>query len=124
MSLRLLIVEDKADLRTMLRRLLERRGFEIIEACDGPQAVKLVASEKPDLILMDVALPHFDGLEATRQIRSLPEIGTVPILFLTAHTTRENVQRMQQAGGTDWMLKPFDIDDLMVKITECLKRRT
>src|SRR3954463_15814216 len=80
-----LVVEDFEDNRFMMRRLLEMSGYRVVEAVNGNQAVERAASERPDIILMDLTLPQLDGLAATRRIRSQEGLGRVPIVAVSAH---------------------------------------
>ena len=81
----ILVVDDFDDTRLLLRTWLERRGFRVIEAEDGVEAVKRAASESPDLIIMDMEMPHLDGLSATRRIRQVNNLGRVPIVAVSAY---------------------------------------
>src|SRR5690242_9612834 len=85
MGKRILVVEDEEDGRKILRDLLTPAGFEMIEAKDGEKAVTAALHEKPDLILMDIQLPVLDGLEATRRIRSDPDLKATPIIAVTSY---------------------------------------
>lgn len=117
---RLLLVEDNEANRDMLSRRLRRRGFEVLLAEDGESAIVLTASEKPDLILMDLSLPKLDGWETTRHIRATPETSTVPIIALTAHAMTEDRERAISAGCDDYDTKPVDFERLMGKIAKLL----
>src|SRR3954467_9729788 len=81
----ILVVEDNDENWDMISRRLQRRGYLVVRAADGQEAVEMAAHERPDLILMDVSLPVMDGLEATRRIRARAETHTTPIIALTAH---------------------------------------
>src|SRR5262245_32409322 len=85
MSKRILIVEDQEDNRTILRDVLSTVGYELIEALNGKDGVRLAQSERPDLILMDIQLPEMDGYEATQQIKSIAELKTIPIIAVTSY---------------------------------------
>src|SRR5947209_18799405 len=81
----ILVVDDFDDTRLLLRTWLERKGFRVIEAEDGLQAVAVAQKEMPDLIIMDLEMPHLDGLAATRRIRNLKELETVPVVAVSAY---------------------------------------
>lgn len=117
---RILIVEDDERSRDVLSRRLARRGFEVTVAIDGPEAVAKARSDRPDLILMDVSLPGFDGLEATRQIRGASETASVPIIALTAHAMQSDRDRALAAGCDDFDTKPTDLPRLLEKIDSAL----
>ncbi len=114
--MKILLVEDNEMNRDMLSRRLIRSGYEIVMAVDGQQAVTMAASEKPDLILMDMSLPLIDGWEATRQVKADPATGSIPIIALTAHAMSEDEQKARDAGCDDFDTKPVDIQRLVGKI--------
>ena len=117
---KLLYVEDNEMNRDMLSRRLQRRGFEVLIAVDGEQGLSMAASEKPDLILMDMSLPVLDGWDATRQLKARPETGAIPILALTAHAMAGDREQALAAGCDDYDTKPVRIDSLMAKIRTLL----
>lgn len=113
---RILLVEDNEMNRDMLTRRLERRGFTILAAHDGAEAVKTALAEKPDLVLMDMGLPVMDGWDATRAIKSDPVGKTIPVIGLTAYSTEEDRQKCLAAGCDEFDTKPVDLDRLLGKI--------
>jgi two-component system, cell cycle response regulator DivK len=113
---KILIVEDDELNRDSLRRLLRRRGFEIVLAVDGEEGVAAARAEVPDLILMDMSLPVVDGWEATRQLKSDPAIQATPIIALTAHAMSSDRDKALAAGCDDFDTKPIDLDRLLPKI--------
>jgi len=119
---KILIVEDNEMNLDMLSRRLARRGYDLITAVDGEQAVALAQSEMPGLILMDLSLPVLDGWEATRRIKSMPETRSIPIIALTAHAMAGDQQKAMRAGADDYDTKPIDFKRLVAKI-EALKNK-
>ena len=117
---RILLVEDNEMNRDMLSRRLERKGYEVICALDGEQAVAMAGSEAPALILMDMSLPLLDGWEATRRIRTTNQ--AVPIIALTAHAMATAAEKARQAGCDDYDTKPVDLVRLLGKIETLLAR--
>jgi CheY-like chemotaxis protein len=117
---RILLVEDNEMNRDMLSRRLERKGYEVICALDGEQAVAMASSEAPALILMDMSLPLLDGWEATRRIRTTNQ--AVPIIALTAHAMATDAEKARQAGCDDYDTKPVDLVRLLGKIETLLAR--
>ncbi|HZI20350.1 MAG TPA: response regulator [Pyrinomonadaceae bacterium] len=108
-----LVVDDHADTRFLLRTILEMRGgVRVIEADNGEMAVALVGSVRVDLILMDTDLPLLDGYGATRRIRELPFAREVPIVFISGHAQPAAEARAFAAGCTDYLVKPFALDEL------------
>lgn len=114
----ILLVEDNEMNRDMLSRRLERRGYQIIMALDGQEAVTMAASEAPALILMDMSLPVLDGWEATRRIRASG--SRVPIIALTAHAMEGDEQKAKSAGCDDYDTKPVELPRLLAKIEALL----
>lgn len=107
----ILIVDDYADTRTMMRFLLERYGYGIIEAVDGHEAIDQVKRHHPDLILMDISMPEMDGLTATQIIRKLDGFGKTPIIAVTAYGNSYYRQALE-AGCDDLINKPLDFKHL------------
>ncbi len=119
---KILLVEDSLPNRDMLTRRLERRGFTVCSAEDGPTGVAMSVSEMPDLILMDVALGAMDGWEATRLIKADPRTANVPIIALTAHALASDRDRSVEVGCSDFDTKPVDLDRLLAKIRASLRK--
>ena len=114
--MKILLVEDNELNRDMLSRRLERRGYEVVVALEGQQAVDLAASAAPDLILMDMSLPVMDGWEAARRIRDGNGTARIPIIALTAHAMAGDRERALAAGCDDYDTKPIDLPRLLGKI--------
>ena len=118
--LTVLLVEDTEDNRFMMRRLLEMAGYQVIEAMNGEEAVKLANAECPELILMDLSLPVIDGLAATRLIRKLPHCGSTPIIAVSAHDTSDFQSEAISAGCNSYVTKPIDFNELEELISKLL----
>lgn len=121
---KILIVEDDELNRDSLRRLLHRRGFEIVLAVDGEDGVATARAEAPDLILMDMSLPVVDGWEATRRLKADPTVQSTPIIALTAHAMTTDRDKALAAGCDDFDTKPIDLDRLLPKIHALLAAST
>jgi len=117
--MKILYVEDNDDNIFMLKRRLTRAGFTIVVATDGAQGVAMAASERPDLVLMDLSLPVLDGWEATRRIRATG--SKIPIIALTAHAMDGDEQRARDAGCDDYDTKPVELPRLLGKMERLLK---
>lgn len=109
---RILIAEDFEDNRIALKLMLKMAGFDPLEAEDGQRAVELVRQQAPDLVLMDISLPILDGLQATRAIRAEAAFQHLPIIIVSAYDTEETRAQARQAGGTDYISKPIEFDNL------------
>jgi len=117
---KLLLVEDNAANADMLRRRLERRGFEVVIASSGLQAILFAHQERPALILMDMSLPEIDGWEATRRLKHDPATAAIPIIALTAHAMVTDRDRSLSAGCDEFETKPIDLDRLLGKVAALL----
>jgi two-component system cell cycle response regulator DivK len=120
MTKRILVVEDRADNRQILRDLLGSTGYELVEAEDGAQAVEAVSKQRPDLILMDIQLPNMDGYEATRRIRANPDNKSIPIIAVTSYALTGDDAKALAAGCDAYVAKPFSPRQLLAKIREYL----
>jgi CheY-like chemotaxis protein len=112
----ILLVEDNEMNRDMLSRRLERRGFSVVIAVDGGEAVSKARSESPDLILMDMSLPVMNGWEATRIIRADKKTEAIPVIALTAHSMPGDREKAMEAGCNDYDTKPVDLPRLLGKM--------
>ena len=108
----ILVVDDFDDTRLLLRAWLERKGFRVIEAQNGNEAVAEAESQAPDLIIMDLELPGLDGLAATRRIRNVEKLARVPILAVSAYGAEQFRGAALQAGCTEYVSTPFEPADL------------
>jgi CheY-like chemotaxis protein len=117
---KILLVEDNEMNRDMLSRRLVRGGYEVIIAEDGARGVAMATSDRPDLILMDMSLPGIDGWEATRRIKTTPELCKIPIIALTAHAMATDRDKALEAGCDDYDTKPIELQRLLGKIETLL----
>jgi two-component system, cell cycle response regulator DivK len=120
MNKRILVVEDQPDNRRILRDLLGNAGYELIEAETGEEALAAVETQRPDLILMDIQLPVMDGYEATRRIRSNPELKSIPIIAVTSYALAGDEDKARAAGCNAYVTKPFSPRALLAKVQEHL----
>ena len=116
MTKRILVVEDQEDNRQILRDLLANAGYDMIEAEDGEQGVAAANSERPDLILMDIQLPVLDGYEATRRIRTNPDLKSVPIIAVTSYALAGDEDKALAAGCDGYISKPYSPRELLAKV--------
>jgi len=119
---KILLVEDNETNRDMLSRRLLRKGYDVVMAEDGEQAVRMAASENPDLILMDMSLPVLDGWEATRRVKSGEGTRSIPVIALTAHAMAGDRERALEAGCDDYDTKPIELPRLLDKIGALIAR--
>jgi two-component system, cell cycle response regulator DivK len=121
---RLLLVEDHEEIWDFLSRRLKRRGYDVILATDGQQAVDKARANRPDIILMDMNLPILDGWTAASLIKSSVEAAGVPIIALTAHAMSGDRERTIAAGCDDYHPKPIDFSRLIKQIEDLLHSRS
>ena len=107
-----LVVDDFDDTRLLLRTWLKKKGFRVLEAENGNQAVAAAAKNHPDFIIMDVEMPELDGLDATRQIRELKQLPRVPIVAVSAYGAEQYRALAMEAGCDAYVATPFDPDEL------------
>ena len=117
---KILLVEDNEMNRDMLTRRLQRKGYELVIAADGKEAVRKAQLQTPDLILMDIRLPVMDGWEAMRRIKIIPETQSIPIIALTAHAMAGDMEKCLDAGCDDYDTKPIDLPRLLEKMQALL----
>ena len=116
MSLCILVVEDQEDNRQILRDLLGNAGYELTKAENGEEAIAAVDRRRPDLILMDIQLPVMDGYEATRRIRTNPDLKSVPIIAVTSYALAGDEDKALAAGCDGYVTKPYSPRDLLAKV--------
>lgn len=108
----ILVVDDFDDTRLLLRTFLERKGFRVVEAENGLEAVDMAQNEAPDLIIMDMQMPYLDGLAATRKIRETKESGTLPIVAVSAYGADQFRAQAIAAGCDEYVSTPFEPTEL------------
>lgn len=116
---RILVVDDEESIRMMLRAVLEEEGYEIIEAADGPEAVKAVEQNRLDLILLDIRMTTMDGIETLTEIRKISPF--VPVLMMTAYATVKTAVEALKAGAFEYLAKPLDIEELKILVQKALE---
>ncbi|HSR33033.1 MAG TPA: response regulator [Anaerolineae bacterium] len=121
-SATILYIEDDLPSRILVRRVLEAEGHRVLEAADGLQGVEMARTERPELILVDINMPEVDGFEVTARLRAQPELGSVPIIALTANVMKGDRERTLAAGCSSYIQKPIDVDLLPVQLAAFLRR--
>lgn len=118
--MRILVVDDEAEIRTVLRLLLQNAGHTVSEASDGAKAVEAVKADgAADLVIMDIMMPNLSGIDAATLIRTFSD---VPILFLTAKSLDSDKERAYAEGGDDYLVKPFSSKELLLKVNALTRR--
>lgn len=119
----LLLIDDRMDLMAPLSRLLEIDGYRVSTAMSGPEGLTLAKADLPDLVLLDVDMPHMSGYEVCKRMRAEPKTQDVPILFLSGHSEPLNKVEGLEAGGDDYIVKPCDFGELKARIEALLRRK-
>jgi len=119
-SPRVLLVDDEDNLRSMLEAALRHMGFDVTAATNGREALALVGTAMPDIIVLDVMMPDLDGFEVCRRLRS--DGVRTPVLFLTARDATEDKVRGLTTGGDDYLVKPFSLEELVARLHAVLRR--
>jgi len=121
-GIKILYIEDNADNRLLVKRVLAAEGYVVLEAESGPVALQLLENETPNLILMDINLPHVDGYTLTGEFRRREDLRDVPIVALTAHALKGDQERALEAGCDGYIQKPIDVDRLADQVAMFLRQ--
>ena len=119
----ILIVEDAPDNRTIAELILRDAGFSVTSVGDGASALIAAATKHPDVILMDLSLPHLDGWEATKRLKSDPATRDIPVIAFTAHALPNDIERARACGCSSIIAKPFEIDFFLSQVRAFIKQR-
>jgi CheY-like chemotaxis protein len=120
----ILVVDDEADIVRIVSRIMESRGHQVRSASDGTAALSEVARERPDVLILDLNLPHVDGYEVCRRLKADPETASIPVLMMTAaYVTVDDARRGEEAGADEYIIKPF-LREVLVHNVERLLQKT
>ncbi|MFZ7132020.1 MAG: winged helix-turn-helix domain-containing protein [Eubacteriales bacterium] len=122
MENKIVIIEDELNIYELIKFNLENNGYQVIGVHDGALAIEVVLAEKPKLILLDIMLPHKDGITICREVRENPEISKIPIIILTAKETEFDKVLGLEIGADDYITKPFSIKELVARIKAVTRR--
>lgn len=117
-----LIVDDEHDFRAICAHVLDRGGYDTVTAEDGLKGLAAFSERRPDLVVLDGNLPDLDGIEVCRRLRKLPGGAAVPVLMCTVRSAVVSIQDGLDAGVTDYVLKPFEMDDLLERVADALAK--
>ena len=112
-TLRVLTVDDSRTILAMLHHTLSNAGFEVLQAEDGKQGLDVLKTETVDVVITDINMPVMDGIEFIKQVRATGRHNSLPILILTTETSQDKREQGRAAGGTGWIVKPFDPEKLI-----------
>jgi two-component system, OmpR family, response regulator MtrA len=116
-----LIADDDADILSLVKAVLERSGHEVVAASDGTEALASVRARKPDLVVLDIAMPEVDGLEVLRRLRADPTTSELPVVLLSARAQEADVERGFAIGASAYLKKPFSPRELSEHVAELLR---
>lgn len=114
----ILYIEDNPHNRRLVRRMLERQGYSLVEASDGLSGLAMVQEMKPPLVLLDIGLPGIDGIEIVKRIKADQDLRHIPVIAVTASAMRGDRERFLAAGCDDYLSKPIQITELLEKVTQ------
>lgn len=120
---KVIIVDDDRETREMLTLTLELEGFEVAQAANGLRLISILHVDRPDVILLDVMMSWIDGFELCRSIKKNEEFRDIPVIFLSAKKTPEDVREGLEAGAVDYFTKPVDVEKLVARIRQLLAER-
>jgi CheY-like chemotaxis protein len=120
---RVLIAEDNAVNRELLRELLEARGYAVLEACDGQEALHMIEQNQPDILLLDIGMPVLDGFGVIRKIRENPSLAAMPVLAVTAYAMQGDREKIMKSGFNGYLSKPVDARSLAEELNRLLSKR-
>lgn len=120
---KILVVDDNQDNRELVVKILKNRGYQMIEAIDGEDALEKATAECPDLILMDISIPKINGYEVTRRLKGQMKFKDIPIIALTAHAMKGDREKTMEAGCDGYISKPINIHELPDQIKYYMKKK-
>lgn len=120
MNKNILSVDDSASIRQMVKMTLTGAGYDVVEACDGTDALGKAKGRSVNMVVTDLNMPNMDGLSLIRELRKLPEYRGVPIVLLTTESDDEKKKEAKAAGATGWITKPFKQDQLLAVVKKVI----
>lgn len=117
----ILVVDDERDFRAIVTHILERAGYATVSAADGEEGLRVFSEKRPSLVVLDGNLPDIDGLEVCRRLRATKAGASVPVLMCTVRSSLPIVREGLDAGVTDYVLKPFEAEDLVTRVRSALE---
>lgn len=121
MAKKIMSADDSPSMRQMVSFTLKEAGYEVVEACDGKDALDKLKTEKIDMLITDLNMPNMDGLELIRQMRQLPEYKFIPVIMLTTESDESKKNAGKSAGATGWLVKPFNPPQLTAVVKKVLR---
>ena len=113
---KVLVIDDQQEIRELVDVTLRDTEFEVVEAANGREGILVARNQKPHIILLDIIMPKFDGYMTCKILKRNPSTKDIPVIFMTARKTKEDIQKSMKVGGSDYIMKPFDPSDLMTRL--------
>jgi two-component system cell cycle response regulator DivK len=120
---KILVVDDNQDSRELVVKVLKNKGYEMVEAADGEEAIEKAIAERPNLILLDISIPKLNGYEVTQKLKSMKEFENIPIVALTAHAMKGDRMKALEAGCEGYITKPINVRELPAQVKSFIKGR-
>ena len=120
---KILVIDDQEEVRDLVEAALRDGGFEIFKASGGREGIQIAKNTRPDIIILDIMMPNFDGIATCKILKRNPITKEIPVIFLTAKHGKEDVKAALQAGGKDYVMKPFSPDDLLKRIQKWMQEQ-
>src|SRR3989338_6691887 len=121
MKKKILVVEDAPHISRLVRFILEKNGFEVLQAFVGQEGMEMAKKEKPDLIILDVMMPNMDGFEVAKKLTGMEETKNIPIIMLSSAAQFKDKMKGIESGAIDYITKPFEKEELIAKVKEHIK---
>src|SRR3989344_6698786 len=121
MKKKILVIEDEPHISKLVKFILEKNGFDVMQAFVGQEGLEMSKKEKPNLIILDVMMPNMDGFEAAKRLTSMKETKNIPIIMLSSAAQFKDKMKGIESGAVDYITKPFDNNELIAKVKECLE---
>jgi DNA-binding response OmpR family regulator len=118
---KILLVDDSGTMLMVEKMILSRQHYDVVTAKDGREAVQMAATERPDLILLDIVMPHLTGLDVLKRLRADELTKATPVIMVTTRGEAENLEAGYAGGCNDYVTKPFDSTELITKVRSCLE---
>lgn len=120
---KILVVDDNQDSRELVVKVLKNKGYEMVEAADGEEAIEKAIAERPNLILLDISIPKLNGYEVTQKLKGMEEFENIPIVALTAHAMKGDRMKALEAGCEGYITKPINVRELPAQVKSFIKGR-
>ena len=123
MSEKILVVDDEKDILNITVFRLENAGYQVLSVVDGQSAMDIIRAERPDLVLLDLRVPVIDGYEVCKRVKADEDLRQIPVILFTANVSENMVEKTNELGADDFLLKPFNYKELLRKVSSAIKKQ-